>query len=470
MNIKRTKIIATIGPASQTPKVLKDLIANGVDVFRINSSHSSLEDVKQKADLVKLCSKEINKNIGILLDLQGPKIRTGRLKDKKEVCLKQNDTVKITSEDIEGSGEIISIPNKAVFYSLTKGDIILLADGMLSLEVIEKDEYLTCKVIEGGILGEFKGVNLPKKTLPISALTEKDISYVQLAMELQVEYIALSFVRHAEDVTQLKAMIDRPSNKTRVIAKIEKPQALEDIDNIIKISDGIMVARGDLGVEVSLEKIPLIQKKLIELAHNNCKTVIVATQMMESMIYNWKPTRAEVTDVANAVLDGTDCCMLSGETAVGKYPAETVDMMRSILQEVELTDPHLDQMDSWHDSQGNFTHALSESACILAKETNAKAILAFTMSGATALYISKHRPSTLIFGLSPDKHALSRMALYWGVYPVETKIYTSINEMIDKEKDLLVKKKLLSKGDKIVIVSGTNPTPGGSSLIRIDLL
>ena len=470
MHIKRTKIIATIGPASQTPNTLKKLMLNGVDVFRLNSSHSSLDEVKQKAQLIKQCREETNKNIGILIDLQGPKIRTGRLIDKKEIYLKQNNTIKITSEDIEGSSEIISIPNKAVFYSLTKGDIILLADGMLSLEVIEKDECITCKVIEGGMLGEFKGVNLPKKTLPISALTEKDISYVQLAMELQIEYIALSFVRHFEDVAQLKAMIDRPSNKTKVIAKIEKPQAVEDIDNIIKIADGIMVARGDLGVEVSLEKIPLIQKKLIELAHNNCKTVIVATQMMESMINNWKPTRAEVTDVANAVLDGTDCCMLSGETAIGKYPTETVAMMRSILQEVELTDPHLDQMDSWHDSQGNFTHALSESACILAKETNAKAILVFTMSGTTALYVSKHRPSTLIFGLSPDTHALNRMALYWGVYPVETKVYTSITEMIDKEKKLLVKKNLLSKGDKVVIVSGTNPTPGRSSLIMIDQL
>ena len=470
MNFKRTKIIATIGPACQTPKMVKALIANGVDVFRINCSHSSLEDVQEKAQLIKKCREESKKSIGILLDLQGPKIRTGRLKDKKEIQLNQGDTVRITVKDIEGTKEIISIPNKAIFYSLTKGDIILLADGMLSLEVIEKDEYVTCSVLKGGPLGQFKGVNLPKKTLPISALTDKDISYVQLAMELQVEYIALSFVRCAADIAQLKAMVDRPSNKIKVIAKIEKPQAVEDIDNIIAIANGIMVARGDLGVEVSLEKIPLIQKKLIELAHNNCKTVIVATQMMESMITNWKPTRAEVTDVANAVLDGTDCCMLSGETAVGKYPAETVDMMRSILQEVELTDPHLDQIDSWHDSEGHFTHALSESACILAKETNAKAILVFTMSGSTALYVSKHRPSTLIFGLSPDKHALNRMALFWGVYPVETKMYTSITEMIDKEKELLLDKKLLRKGDKIVIIAGTDPVPGKSSLIRIDQL
>ncbi|MCD6460099.1 pyruvate kinase, partial [bacterium] len=459
MNFKRTKIIATIGPASNTAKVLKNLMDKGVDVFRINSSHSSLEDAKQTALMIKQCRKQMKKNAGILLDLQGPKIRTGKLKNKKEIFLKQNNTIKITAENIEGTDEIISIPNKSVFYSLTKGDIILLADGMLALEVIEKDEYVTCRVVSSGPLGECKGVNLPKKTLPISALTERDIAYVQLAIELKVEYIALSFVRHAEDVAQLKAMIERPSNETKVIAKIEKPQAVEDIDNIIEMSDGIMVARGDLGVEVSLEKIPLIQKKLIELAHNKCKTVIVATQMMESMINNWKPTRAEVTDVANAVLDGTDCCMLSGETAVGKYPVETVDMMRSILQEVELSDPHLDQIDSWHDSAGDFTHALAESTCILAKETNAKAILAFTMSGNTALHVSKHRPSTIIFGLSPDEYSVNRMSLYWGVYPMIITIYQSIAEMIEQGKKILLEKKLLSKGDRIVVIAGTTPTP-----------
>lgn len=467
-SVKRTKIIATLGPATFSKEAIARLIANDVDVFRINSSHTPRENFPDLVEKIRTASQAADKYVGILLDLQGPKIRTGTLKGKTPVLLEKNASVDITPENIPGDASLLSIPHPDIVEDLKEGDTILFADGMINLRVTARHgERLTCTVIEGGLLGEHKGVNLPGVDLKVSSLTQKDTADFQAGLMVGIDYAALSFVRRAEDILALRLLMENDS-RVRIIAKIEKPEGVENIKSILEVSDAIMVARGDLGVEMPLQKVPLIQKDLIMQAHTACKPVIVATQMMESMIEHWQPTRAEVTDVANAVLDGTDACMLSAETAMGKYPDQTTAMMSKILSEVEFSSPMIDRFDLYRDSEDDFTHALAESACFLAKEANAQAILAFTMSGNTALKVSKHRPKAKIYGLSPDENALLRMSLYWGVNPIKTAICISTDEMIAAAKELLFGKHLLNKDDRIVIVAGTNPIPGGTTLVKLD--
>ena len=469
MNLKRTKIIATVGPASESKTVLASLIDKGVDVFRLNCSHSDEHEIIKRIQTIRSCSDITGRDVGILLDLQGPKIRTGKLENSKPISLIRGQKLIITSDNVLGSSKLISIPHPAVCEGFTVGDKVLLADGMIELKIIERDGgHIVSEVIKEGILGEHKGVNLPSVRFKMSAITEKDLADLHTGLAAGVDYIALSFVRSAEDIRSLRRHMGDNQKRVQVIAKIEKPEALEVIDDILHEADGIMVARGDLGVELPLQKIPLIQKELVRKANVASKLVIVATQMMESMITHYTPTRAEVTDVANAVLDGADACMLSGETAIGKNPASTVAMMHTIAEEVELSSDLVDQLDSWHDCGSNYTHALAESACVLAKAIGAKAILAFTMSGRTALLLSKHKPSTQIFGLTPDPLTLRRMALYWGVRPELTRECHGIDEMVSEATQLLVEKKLLSKGDTVVIVAGKDPSPGGSTFIKLD--
>ena len=469
MNLKRTKIIATVGPASESKTVLSSLIENGVDIFRINCSHSDEHKIVKRIKTIRDASDITGREVGILLDLQGPKIRTGKLLNGNPVSLEKGQMVTITSDPVPGTASLISIPHPVVCDGFTEGDKVLLADGMIELKIKQRnDKHITAEVIKEGVLGEHKGVNLPSVRFKMSAITDKDIADLHTGLAAGVDYIALSFVRSAEDIKVLRRHMGDNKKHVQVIAKIEKPEALEVIDDVLFESDGIMVARGDLGVELPLQKIPLIQKELVSKATKASKLAIVATQMMESMITQYTPTRAEVTDVANAVLDGADACMLSGETAIGKHPVGTVAMMHTIAEEVELQSPLIDQLDEWHDCDSNYTHALAESACVLSKAIGAKAILAFTMSGKTALLLSKHKPSTQIFGLTPDLLSLRRMALYWGVRPELTRECHGIDEMVSEAKALLLKKKLLKRGDTVVIVAGKDPTPGGSTFIKLD--
>lgn len=469
MKFKRTKIIATVGPASQSPQVITTLIEQGVDIFRINCSHSNEDEIVSRVKTIRDCASDRGRAIGILLDLQGPKIRTGTLENGDSVVLEQGSEILITPEDIPGTAELISIPHKNVCEGLMPGDTVLLADGMIELRIQRREaDKIIALVTKGGKLGEHKGVNLPEVKFIMSAMTKKDIADLHTGLAAGVDYVALSFVRSASDIRTLRTHMGENRRNVQVIAKIEKPEAIDVIDDIITDADGIMVARGDLGVEMPLQQVPLIQKRLLRKARDASKLVIVATQMMESMIQNFSPTRAEVTDVANAVIDGADACMLSGETAIGKHPASTVAMMHTIATEVELYGPLVDQLDDWHECGLNYTHALAESACILSKVINAKAILAFTMSGRTALLLSKHRPSTIIFGLTPNDLTLQRMTMYWGVYPVLTRQYSGIDEMVSEAKQDLVERQLLARGDTVVIVAGKDPTPGGSTFIKLD--
>ncbi|MDX9701676.1 MAG: pyruvate kinase [Candidatus Auribacterota bacterium] len=469
MNLKRTKTIATIGPASESKDILTELIGQGVDVLRINCSHSDEYEIVNHIKTIRNCALNAGRQVGILLDLQGPKIRTGKLENGAPVMLVRGQEITITSDDIPGNSCMISIPHPAVCEGFSEGDKVLLSDGMIELKIKRREgAMIIAEVIKEGLIGEQKGVNLPSVRFKMSAITEKDIADLHTGLACGVDYIALSFVRSAQDIRTLRRHMGDNKKNVQIIAKIEKPEAIEVIDEVLTESDGIMVARGDLGVELPLQMIPLIQKKLLAKARDASKLAIVATQMMESMITQYTPTRAEVTDVANAVLDGADACMLSGETAIGKHPVATVAIMHTITTEVELSDTLVDRLDDWHDCGSNYTHALAESACVLAKVIGAKAILAFTMSGRTALLLSKHKPATQIFGLTPDPLTLRRMALYWGVRPELTRECRGIDEMVSEAKTLLLDKKLLKKGDTVVIVAGNDPSPGGSTFIKLD--
>lgn len=445
-----TKIIATLGPVSWDPKTIKELIHAGVNVFRVNCSHSDINTRAELFQTIRQCARECNRGVGILIDLQGPKIRVSKVQND-EIELVENEKIIITTEKILGTPSKIYIANfENIIKSLFVGHKILLDDGMIRLEVLKivDDNNVECKIIYGGKLKNGKGANFPDSDLcNISPLTEKDIEDLKHGLEHGIGLFALSFITSAHDIEVIKKYIPKDS-KARIIAKIEKPQALNDIDNILKIVDGIMVARGDLGVELPYEQLPAIQKNLIQKANDNNVLVITATQMLESMISSPRPTRAEATDVANSIFDGTDAIMLSAETASGKYPILAVETMHKIALAAEAVAPRV------RHNVLSIQENIARGACDLAERVGATAIAAFTLSGKTAIWVSKQRPPVKVIALAQNEAVSSQLNLYWGITPVLLHDIDNTEEMMKLVEKTLIEQGIVSMGDIIIITAG----------------
>lgn len=469
--MKKTKIIATIGPATSNREVLKEMFKEGVDVCRLNFSHSSHEEHASVIELVRELNEEMGLHVAILADLQGPKIRTGEI-ENNEANLIEGSLVTITTNNgIKGNAQEFSINYKQLPKDVKTGERILLDDGKLQLEVVKSNnnDQITAKVIYGGILSSHKGVNLPNTNISLPCLTEKDIADLEFAIEKNVDWVGLSFVRSARDIIELKHIISNNQAKAKVIAKIEKPEALNDINEIILESDALMVARGDLGVEIPFQNVPLIQKSLINQARSHAKPIIVATQMMESMINSSSPTRAEVNDVANAVMDGADAVMLSAETSVGKYPIQVIKSMVNIVQEVEKFDGIYNKEEPPEKNQARFiTDSICFNACRLSRRVGAKAILTMSFSGYTAYKIASLRPKASIIVFTSNRKILTQLSLIWGVSGYFYDKTVSTDHTIADIKYLLKKEGVLSKDDLVInIASMPIEEHGNSNMLKL---
>ncbi len=452
-NQKRTKIVATLGPSTTKREVLRKMISEGVDVFRINFSHATYKNVKENIATIRELSNEQNVNTAILADLQGPKLRIGKMKE--DVKLNAGDRLLFcTGEVFEGTKDRVYMNYNNFPKDVNVGELVLIDDGKLIFEVVEsnRDCEVQTKVIQGGILHSNKGVNLPNTTISLPALTEKDKEDTIFAIEQQVDWIALSFVRNAKDLIELKDLIESNCDyKIPIIAKIEKPEAVENINKIIAHSDGIMIARGDLGVEVLAEEVPLIQKKLVRIAKKARIPAIIATQMMETMITSLTPTRAEVNDVANSVMDGVDAVMLSGETSIGNYPVEVVQKMATILFKVENSSLiSVPQDPPFIRTNRYITKSVCYHAAHMANEIEATAISTLTNSGYTAFQISAWRPDAHILVFTSNKRILSRLNLLWGVKSFFYDKFVSTNETVEDVNKIAFEKGYVKKGDFII--------------------
>ena len=432
--MKKTKVVCTMGPNTNDRELMKKLMENGMDVARFNFSHGDHEEQKGRMDLLKELREELHTNTAILLDTKGPEIRTGVLKDGKRIMLEAGAQFTLTVDDIVGDQNKVSITYAGLVEDVEAGKVILIDDGLIELKVLRKTEKdIVCEVINGGELGEKKGVNVPNVSVRLPAITEKDRDDIRFGVEQGIDFIAASFVRNAECVLEIKAFLKELNAPfIPIIAKIENAEGIKNIDEIIRAADGIMVARGDLGVEIPAEEVPYLQKMLIQKCNSNFKTVITATQMLDSMIRNPRPTRAEVTDVANAVYDGTDAVMLSGETAQGKYPLEALQMMVHII---ENTEQHLDYERMLETRGGDLKTGLSSaigySSVLAAANLNAKCILTPSVSGATTRVVSNLRPKQLILGVTPNERTLRRMSIYWGVKPLQSQQFNTTDDICD---------------------------------------
>jgi len=469
---RRAKIVATLGPASNTEPVFRDLVRAGVDVVRLNFSHGTHEEKLALIQMIRKVSREERKPLCILGDLQGPKIRTSKLKDHVPVLLKAGARLTITPRDVPGSATLVGTTFKTLAENVEQGSRILLSDGLIELrvhEVIGND--VVCEIINGGMLGENKGINLPGIPVRVPSLTEKDTEDLEFALKNGVDAIAVSFVRTAEDVRLVRNRVSAYGGETWIIAKLEKPQAIEHLDSILQAADGIMVARGDLGVEVPPEKVPAIQKHIIKRAAEYSKPVITATQMLESMIENPRPTRAEVSDVANAVYDGTDAVMLSGESAVGKYPVETVSMMARIVSEAErhiketnYSDPRIRQ------AHLSIAETICEATAHAADDLDLRGIALFTESGSTARQLSKYHPSAPIFALSPVEVTINRLNLLWGTTPIRCPKVNTTEALVDVAESLLEQNGFVRPREVIAIVAGTRTKSGSTNFLRLHVM
>lgn len=462
--LRKAKIVATIGPASRKPEKLRGLLRDGMDVARLNFSHGDhTEHAQVIRDLRRLASTH-QCPLAVIADLPGPKIRTGRLRDHKRVLLRPGQQFVLTSRDIVGNAERVRITYRHLARDVRPGNRIMLADGSIELRVLaRKGQEVICRVVNGGELGEQKGVNLPGVDLRISSLTQQDKKHLEFALKHKVDYIAQSFVRSASDVRALKRLIRRADYDTPVVAKIEKPEALDDLDAILKVADGIMVARGDLGVEMDLERVPSVQRDLIARANQERIPVITATQMLESMIENRCPTRAEVSDVSAAIAQGTGAVMLSGETAVGQYPGESVEMMSKVVLATEASVAVLRH----RQEARNVAEIAVDSVVATADKFHMRAIVVFTESGYTARLMSKARPRPPIVAFSPRPEVCSRLALLWGVLPRPMKRVRYVDEFIPEAESRLRQEKLVKNGDVVAVVTGTRlHTQGTTNLIK----
>jgi pyruvate kinase len=469
---RRAKIVATLGPASNTEPVFRELVRAGIDVVRLNFSHGTHEEKLALIQMIRKVSREEHKPLCILGDLQGPKIRTSKLKDHLPVLLKGGHRLTITPRDVPGTASLVGTTFKTLAENVEQGSRILLSDGLIELRVHEVDGAdIVCEIINGGLLGENKGINLPGIAVRVPSLTDKDSHDLEFALNNGVDAIAVSFVRTAEDIRLVRNRVSAYGGDTWIIAKLEKPQAIEHLDSILQAADGIMVARGDLGVEVPPEKVPAIQKHIIRRATEFRKPVITATQMLESMIENPRPTRAEVSDVANAVYDGTDAVMLSGESAVGKYPVETVLMMGRIVSEAER---HIKE-DIEREPRQRLSHlSIAETICEAtahaADDLDLRGIALFTESGATARQLSKYHPTSPIFALSPIDVTINRLNLLWGTTPIRCPKVNSTEALVEVAESLLEQHGYVRNREVIAIVAGTRTKSGSTNFLRLHVL
>lgn len=468
MDMRRTKIVCTLGPASQDKKVIRELIKAGMDVARLNFSHGSHDLHRTVAQHVRQEAYRQGKSTAILQDLQGIKIRVSMV-ENNTLVLKPSSKVNLLPGDRESTANNIYISYPALLQDVKKGDIILFDDGLIRLQAVSvKASHIEAEVIEGGVLRSKKGVNLPSSKTTMLAFTDKDRKDLLFGLDLGVDYVAVSFVRNVKDIEVIKQWAKKKSLRLPpIIAKIEKPEALDSLEEILKVVDGIMVARGDLGVELPTEQVPVIQKMLIEEANKKGKLVITATQMLESMREHTRPTRAEATDVANAVLDGTDALMLSAETATGKYPVEALCMMDTIIRHTESM--LFERIGRFYRVDGSFPGAIADGAREAAVDTNAKAIVVFTHSGFTALLLSKLKPAVPVIAFTPDQQALKAMSLYWGIHAkaLDTPDVSILDEVFMKTVErMLIREGFIKKGDNIVFAA-SSPFLGKANVIRL---
>lgn len=469
--MKKTKIVCTIGPASESEEVLRQLMGAGMNVCRLNFSHGDHSEHLERINRIKKLRQELGLHVGIMLDTKGPEIRIGKFKDGMTVSLKPGDKFILTTRDIIGDENIVSVTYKDLPKDLIVGARLLIDDGLVEfvVEKIEDTEIYT-RVVNYGELKDRKGVNVPNVKINLPAITDKDIADIKFGIENDVEFIAASFVRKASDVLNIRKILEQNGGQDiQIIAKIENEEGVENLDEIIEIADGIMVARGDLGVEVSNERVPLVQKEIIRKTNYAGKPVITATQMLDSMIRNPRPTRAEVNDVANAILDGSDAVMLSGETAAGKYPVEAVRTMVRIAENIEASVDFYklnNVRKSWEEKSS--TNVISMSVVTIAEKLSSNAIVAATTTGATAKAISKFRPHTIISAATIDPKVARRLSLVWGVYPVLTRRVEHTDELIDSSIYAALRAGLIFEGDLIVLSAGIPAGTGGTTnLIKV---
>lgn len=463
--LNKTKIIATIGPACSSKEVLAELVKVGVNVFRLNFSHSKHEDHQKVINNIKQVNEELGSHAAILADLGGPKLRIGKV-ENNAIEIEGGQPIMISTAEFIGNSKKIPVKYINFAKDVSIGDKVLIDDGKLQLEVLEtnKRDEVICKILHGGPLSSNKGVNLPNTKISLPSLTENDKKDLTFILQNHVQWVALSFVRSASDVIELKHILREAGSDALVISKIEKPEAVTELEDIIRESDGIMVARGDLGVEIPLQDVPLLQKRIVHMCHRAAKPVIIATQMMETMIQNITPTRAEVNDVANAVMDGADAVMLSGETSVGKHPIKVIETMYKIITEAEK-----------HEGIYHLTHelttqknrlisdAICENSCELAKKTNATAIVTMTFSGYSAIKISSYRPKSVIIACTSNHKILNTLSLIWGVHGVYYDKFVSTDHTIADIKFILRKRGFVKEGDLVINVTSMPITDMGQS-------
>ena len=472
-SFNRTKIVATMGPATADISVLEEMFNQGLDICRINFSHGDYDAILNTVSNIRTLNKKLEMHVGILADLQGPKLRIGLVKNNS-VNLITGKEISITTKECEGDENIIYITYPQFPSDVKVGETVLIDDGKLQLKVLETNfkDHVKCLIIMGGHLTSKKGLNLPNTKISLPCLTPKDIMDLDFALEQDFDWIGLSFVRSGSDIITLKDLINSKNKKARIIAKIEKPEAIEEIDNIIDLADGIMVARGDLGVELPMERVPLLQKMIVQKCIQIGKPVIIATQMMESMIISNTPTRAEVNDVANAVMDGADAVMLSAETSVGKFPIKVVEIMRKIITEVE-------ELDSIYYKENTpqiktityITDSICFNACSLAHHAGANAIISLTNSGYTAFKLSSHRPKAPIFIFTDNLSLLTTLNLVWGVRGYYYDKYESTDHTIGDLKDIIKSKGLLKKDDLVInIASMPMKEKGRTNMMKLSYI
>ena len=470
--IRRAKIVCTLGPSTRSEAVLRDLMRLGMDVARLNFSHGTHNEHAAAIARLRRIAAEEGRSICILQDLQGPKIRTGKLKNHAPVLLKTGGHVTITPRNVPGTAAQISTTFKTLAREVDLGARILLADGLIELRVsaIYEDD-VECEIVNGGVLGEHKGINLPGTMVRVPSLTEKDEIDLRFGLKHGVDMVAASFIRNADDVRAVKRVVESHNSQAWVIAKLEKPQAIEEanLEEILDVSDGVMVARGDLGVEMPPEKVPIIQKRVIQRASEWRKPVITATQMLESMKDNPRPTRAEASDVANAILDGSDAVMLSVETAAGKYPREAVAIMARIILEAESNMPE-PLPRRRHGRHLSISETICESVAHAAQDLDMKAICVYTETGGTPRLISKYRPKSAIFAFASSRAVCARLNLMWGVEPVRREGAVTTEDMVVKAERLMLKRHAVAPGDVIAIVAGTGSTTGSTNFMRLHVV
>ena len=464
---RRIKIIATLGPASATPEMCAKLFQAGVDVFRINMSHTQRETLPEKIAMLRALETQFNRPVGILADLQGPKLRVGAFGGDGGATLENGARFTLDSDPAPGTQKRVHLPHPEILTALEPGHVVILDDGKLRL-VVEKASptQAVTRVVVGGRLSSRKGVSLPDTTIAVSAMTEKDRSDAEAAAEAGVDWIALSFVQRPEDMADLRKIVQ---GRALAMAKIEKPQALSRLEEIIDASDSIMVARGDLGVEMPLEQVPGIQKRITRAARRAGKPVIVATQMLESMITSPVPTRAEVSDVATAVFEGADAVMLSAESAAGQFPIEAVSMMNRIAEEVESESVYRSILEAQRaEPEATGADAIAKAAHEVADALNLKIIAAWTSSGSTAFRLARERPNSTVIALTPNRATARRLTLVWGVHAVVTKDASDIDDMASRACKFAVREKFAKLGDRIIVVAGVPfGTPGATNMVRI---